>query len=89
MTMMISARFDGKAFIPDGPVPFRKNQSVTLHVDAKRSKPLSDKPSAAEVKRRKKAFAELLKLSAKKEEGIPPADCSRDSIYSGTLDDTR
>ena len=77
----ISARFDGKVLIPDGPVPFRVNESITLHVD--------DKPSAAEVERRLKAFEELLKLSAKKEEGIPPADCSRDSIYSGTLDDPR
>ena len=31
---MIRAHFDGKAFVPDEPVPFRVNQAVTLHVDA-------------------------------------------------------
>ena len=80
----IQAHFDGKVFIPDGPVPLRKNQSVTLHVNT-----LGDKPSAAEVKRRLKAFAELKKLANKKGSGNPNVDWSRDSIYSGTLDDPR
>jgi len=84
----INVRFDGKAFIPDGPVPFQKNQSITLYyVDAVRDQQLSDKPSAAEVKRRREGLAKLLELA--KGHGNPNADYSRDSIYSGTLDDPR
>ncbi|MCL2648543.1 MAG: hypothetical protein FWD61_16315 [Phycisphaerales bacterium] len=71
---MIRAHFDGKAFIPDAPVPFRVNQAVTLHVDAMEDQP----PSAAEIEQRLQAFAELEKLAA----GPAVADWSRESIYS-------
>ena len=85
-TMTIRAHFDGKAFIPDGPVPFDVNESVTLQ--ATRDKlPGTDKPSPAEVERYRKGLARLLELAAG--HGNPNADCSRDSIYSGTLDDPR
>ena len=83
MTTMIRAHFDGRGFIPDGPVPFRVNQAVTLHVDAARDEP----PSAEEVERGLEGLAELMKLAAGT--SAPAADYSRDSIYSGTLDDPR
>jgi len=82
---MIRAHFDGRGFIPDGPVPFRVNQAVTLHVDAAQDQP----PSAEEVERGLQGLAELKKLADKKGCGNPNVDWSRESIYSGTLDDPR
>jgi len=52
-------------------------------VDAAQDQP----PSAAEVERRLEGLAELKRLAAGT--NAPAADYSRDSIYSGTLDDPR
>ena len=79
----IKAHFDGIVFVPDQPVQLPANESVTLHFEPASNGFLT----AAEVEDRLKALAELEKMA--EEEGAGEADWSRESIYSGTLDDPR
>jgi hypothetical protein len=77
---MIRAHFDGKAFVPDEPVDMPVNQAVTVHLD------VSSTPEPISVER----FEELLKqMDSDTVDGPQTVDWSRDSIYSGTLDDPR
>jgi hypothetical protein len=77
----IRAHFDGKSFVPDEPVTLPANAAVTLHVET------SESANSPVVEERLKALAELKKMA--EEANAPQADWSRDSIYSGTLDDPR
>ena len=80
----IKAHFDGKTFVPDEPVVLPPYQPVTLHVD-----PLSTRPSPSLTKKEEKLQLldriEQLAIAC----DAPEADFSRDSIYSGNLDDPR
>lgn len=71
----IRAHFDGKVFVPDEPVEVPVNTPVTIHVESPRT--IEDFDAALE---------DLTRL-AKRPGG--EVDWSRDSIYSGTLDDPR
>ncbi len=75
----IRAHFDGKTIIPDQAVSLPIDQPLTLHVEV-------PAPTTAHVDQQLKALDELLQLSAA---DTASADWSRDSIYSGTLDDPR
>ena len=79
------AHFDGKTIIPDEPVSLPVNQPLTLDVN-----PTSGSTPASAQNRQ----AELLQFLEEIERmaiecDAPEADFSRDSIYSGTLDDPR
>ena len=78
----IKAHFDGSVFVPDEPVALEKDQRVTLHVDAPASTDHSRAPE--ELLKQLDKLAEMAK-----ESNAPEADWSRDSIYSGNLDDPR
>ena len=81
--MTIKAHFDGKTFIPDEPVDFPPNIAVTLQVGSASGEP----PLTTEMEQRLQALDELERMAA--DADAPEADWSRDSIYSGTLDDPR
>jgi hypothetical protein len=75
----IRAHFDGKTFVPDEAVNLPVGAPLTLYVERRAD---GDLQAEAQLK----ALDELLDLS-----GVGPgnADWSRESIYSGTLDDPR
>ena len=75
----IKAHFDGKSIILDQAVNLPIDQPLTLHVDI----PVID---TARIDDQLNALDDLLKLSTDESNS---ADWSRDSIYSGTLDDPR
>jgi len=77
----IKAHFDGKTFVPDEPVHMPAHMPVTLHVD------VADTDQAANAESQLKALDELEMLS--ESSATPIADWSRESIYTGTLDDPR
>ena len=77
----IKAHFDGKTFVPDEPVVFPANTPVTLHVDLQKQGPLES------IEERLKALDELAALAEQAE--ASSVDWSRESIYTGTLDDPR
>jgi len=77
----IRAYFDGKMFVPEEPVSLPPNTEVTLHVDTDVA------PSPELVNDRLKALDALESLAEHSKKGA--TDWSRDSIYSGTLDDPR
>lgn len=83
MRITIKAHFDGKTFVPDEPVHFPANFAVTLKVDPAVSEP----QWPAEIEQRLKALDDLEKMAL--EADSPAADWSRESIYSGTVDDPR
>jgi hypothetical protein len=79
----IRAHFHGKVFIPDQPVDLPTNEPVTRTI----SSILAEKPRMTpdEIE---KLIEEMDKLAAE----TPAAgdvDWSRDSIYSGSIDDPR
>lgn len=76
----IRAHFDGKSFVPDEPVVLPTNAAVTLLVD-------SAAALSPAVEERLQALSDLEKLA--EEADVPHVDWSRESIYSGTLDDPR
>lgn len=78
----IRAHFDGRVFVPDEAVALPQGFAVTLHIDAIQNRQGS--PSKAELLER---LAELEKMA--EAANAPEADFSRDSIYSGNLDDPR
>ncbi len=76
---MIRAHFDGKVFVPDEPVNIPINQAATVQVETPLPQHLTDQQ-----------FEQLLsEMDRDAVEVNHPVDWSRDSIYSGTLDDTR
>ena len=78
--MTIKAHFDGRTFVPDEPVDVAMDQPVTVNI-----------PSPVEVKQLSDAEFELIlaEMDADAVHCDHVVDWSRDSIYSGTLDDTR
>jgi hypothetical protein len=76
----IRAHFDGKTFVPDEPVQVPINQRVTVTVET----PAPIPPLSEEE------FSKLLE-DMDRDAVITnhPVDDSRDSIYSGTIDDPR
>ena len=77
--MTIRVHFDGKVFVPDEPVNIPINQSATVQIETLPSARLTDEQ-----------FEQLLSDMDRDALAVNhPADWSRDSIYSGTLDDTR
>jgi hypothetical protein len=81
---VIRAHYDGKSFVPDEPVILPPHQLVTLHVDPLASRPL---PSLAAKEEKVRLLEQIEQLAIACD--APEADFSRDSIYSGNLDDTR
>ena len=79
--MTIKAHFDGKVFVPDEPVNLPRDQSVLLNFEATSGAPASE--SKEDIDR---LFEELERLAVVTNH---PVDDSRDSIYSGTIDDPR
>jgi hypothetical protein len=78
--MTIKVHFDGKAFVPDEPVKLPLNQEATVHLQTQDPvRKLSDQEFDALL-----ADMDRDALTVNH-----PVDWSRDSIYSGTLDDTR
>jgi hypothetical protein len=77
----IRAHYDGKSFVPDEPVTLPPNAAVTLHVDS------DDSSVSPAIEERLKALADLENIA--EEADVPKVDWSRDSIYSGTIDDPR
>ena len=77
----IKAHFDGKAFIPDQPVDFPINHPATILLEQPVGSPvpLSDEEF-------ERALAEMNRDLVSADHLV---DWSRDSIYSGTIDDTR
>jgi hypothetical protein len=77
----IQVHYDGKAFVPDHPVDMPKDHPGVVAVES---------PKAPKVVRTE---AELLALFAEMDEDSVNTghfvDFSRDSIYSGTIDDPR
>ena len=78
--MTIKAHFDGRVLIPSQPLDLPINEEVTLQVEL----------TAPEVVRNEKElldpFAEMDEDSVNTGHFV---DYSRDSIYSGTIDDPR
>jgi hypothetical protein len=77
----IKAHFDGKAIIPDEPANLPINEPLTVHVEA---------VSTGTAQKSDASFEEALRLMD--QEALTtnsPVDDSRESIYSGTLDDPR
>ena len=79
--MTIKAHFDGKTFVPDEPVNYPANFAVTLQVE-----PASELRVVSTEKELLELFAEMDEDSVNTGHFV---DFSRDSIYSGTLDDPR
>ncbi len=79
----IKAHFDGKAFVPDEPVDLPPDQPVTVQVDAGASNGKAA-PNRQELIERLGRIEEMAG-----ECGAGEVDWSRDSIYSGNLDDPR
>jgi len=78
---MIRAHFDGKTFVPDEPVEARVDQPVTVLIQM------------TNEMRRPQTDAEFEQLLADMDRDAVttghPVDDSRESIYSGTIDDPR
>jgi hypothetical protein len=74
------AHFDGKIIIPDEQVNLPINQPLQMSATS------IPTPDAKQIAEQLKEFEELLQLS---DHANGSADWSRDSIYSGTLDDPR
>ena len=76
----IRAHFDGKVLVPHSPLTFPVNQELTVQLE----------PLAPQVVQNE---TELLALFAEMDQDAVNTghfvDFSRDSIYSGTLDDPR
>jgi hypothetical protein len=79
--MTIKARFDGKVFVPEGPVDVRTDEEVTLE--------LARGGCPAQIR----TELELVALFKEMDEDAlatgQPVDYSRESIYTGTVDDPR
>jgi len=78
----IRAHYDGKSFVPDEPVDIPADERVILHFES--SSPPGGTPQTREEIIR--LFEEMERLAVVTDH---PVDDSRDSIYSGTIDDPR
>ena len=76
----IKAYFDGKVFVPEEPVRLPHAQRVTLQVEPDGSNETPKKSTIQDL------LANIDKLAVRAQW---PIDDSRDSIYSGTIDDPR
>jgi hypothetical protein len=77
----IKAHFDGKTIIPDEPLDLPVNRPLTIHIDpgATGNPPLTEQQ-----------FEELMAEMDRDAVNVDHfVDWSRDSIYSGTIDDPR
>ena len=77
----IKAHFDGKTFVPDEPVAAAVNQPATVVLESSTTEFIPLTPQQFE-----ELLAEMDRDSVATNH---PVDDSRDSIYSGTIDDTR
>jgi flagellar hook-basal body complex protein FliE len=77
----IKAHFDGKTIVPDEPADLPIGQPLTVHVE---------QTQTGSAQTNEKDFEKLLaQMDRDASNSQHPVDDSRDSIYSGTIDDPR